>query len=160
MAVSSTFAFTCDTRETLTAGVDGADNPVIYHNGFNVTGVIDSTTTPDAEGIVSKTLAMTAGAYTIDLSSMTGTNGAAVNMTGKAIRIFRIENAGAAAMTIAKGASNGHTGLGATFQAAIPIGGAIQFYLKSGGVAVSGTDKTLDIAGTGTDSFNLTIVYG
>lgn len=160
MSVQASFNISMTVEETLSSGVDGAENPIITHDGFDVTGIYSSTTTPDVEYCVVKTIALTAGAYTIDLSSMTGTNGAAVVGTGKKIRLLRITNNGANAMTFAKGASNGHTGLGSAFSATIPVGGTAAWILADGGVAIGSGDKTIDVSGTGTQTFSMTLVLG
>lgn len=160
MALSATFNFSIDVAETLASGVDGASNPIINHNGYNVTGRYTDASTPDVEYCVVKSVALSAGAYTLDLTNMTGTNGAAVNGNAKKIRLLRITVPGTNAITVAKGASNGHTGLGSSFSLVIPAGGTVALDLSSNGVAISGTDKTLDFSGTGTDTFKLTLVLG
>lgn len=163
MSVDVTADLKLEIAETLTTGVNGAATPIINHGGadsdFRAYGRLTSTTTPDVEGCVVKTVTLTAGAYTLDLTSMTGTNGATVDATGKKIRFLKIVNDHATqTLTVAKGASNGHTGFGSSFSLRVDGGGAL--LLRYGSVAVGSGDKTFDFTGTGTNTFQLSLVYG
>ena len=111
MSVTVTWSNDVTVAETLTSGVTGASNPIIRHNGFNApksgeaeVATLTASTTPAATKVAEGNLALTAGAYTIDLTSLTGTNGASVTFNGLTVRNILIRNKGAAAMTFAKGA--------------------------------------------------------
>lgn len=160
MAVSVSYALRVNVRETLDSGVDGASTPVITHNALDVTGTINATSTPPATKHIQDTSALTAGAATIDLTALTGTGGATVNMTGLKVQIFRFKNNGAATMTIGEGATNGYELLGNAWSIAVPAGGAIQLVLNETAPDVGASAKTIDIAGTGTQAFQISIVAG
>ena len=104
---------------------------------------------------------MTAGAATLDLRACEGTQGA-VDLNGLKPRVIIIEaKAGNAnPITIAKGASNGYTGFGAAFSITLQPGQKVMIDDNGAGTAVSGTVKTLDVSGTGTQGLNYMIVGG
>lgn len=161
MSVDATLTLKFDIRETLSTGVSGASNPVITHDAYAFAERFTSATTPDIESTVVKSLSLTAGAYTLDLTTATGTNGATVDASGKKIRAIKITNSSASnTLTVAKGASNGHTGLGSAFSVVLPANGIIALYMGSGGADVGASDKTLDFAGTGTNSFTVEYLIG
>lgn len=103
---------------------------------------------------------MTAGAATIDLTSLTQVGlSSAVSLSGLKIRAIQIlaPAANAAAITVAPGASNGYTQIGTV--GPIKPGGSALLILP-GTSAVDGTHKNLDISGTGTDSVSIQVVAG
>ncbi len=121
---------------------------------------LSATTTPAAQDSASFVQALTAGAATIDLSALTGTNGRAVNGTGKKILAIFLKPLGANPMTFTAGASNGYLLFGASGSVAVPNGG---FLLKGFGSALSaidGTHKTIDVAGTGSQTCQVQILFG
>ena len=100
------------------------------------------------------------GAATINLASLTGVNGAAQDLTGKKIRWLKLKNTGSNTVTISKGASNGYTGFGSAFSLEIKGGGEATIYCAGNGVAVAAGVRTLELAGTGTDSFSFAVGAG
>lgn len=163
MSVDVTYDSRLLIAETITVGVDGADNPVIYHGGpesdFASLARFTGTTTPDVVDHVTKVFTLTAGAYTLDLTSMVGTGSVAKDGTTYKVRFLKITNNHATqTLKVAKGASNGHTGFGSDF--AVTVDGAGEITLKFGSVAIASNNKTLDFTGTGSNTFNLSVVYG
>lgn len=160
MAVQATVTLGVSVRETLEVGVDGANAPVVRHDQFpsNIT-LNGSSAAPVTKPVVDN-LALSAGAYTIDLTSMTGTNGAAVNGTGLKVQAIHIRNNGAAAMTITPGSSNPYNLLGSSFSVVLAPGQEFAFYGNEAAPDISGSAKEIDIAGTGTDDFDLSLVMG
>lgn len=63
-------------------------------------------------------------------------------------------------VTVSKGASNGYTGFGASFSMEIKGGGEVTIYCAGNGVAVAAGVRTLDLSGTGTDSFSFAVGAG
>lgn len=135
-------------------GLLAANNPPTISAMPNLGVSLGPGTTPAVTAAALQTFSFTAGAVTIDLTSLTGMNGAAVSLSALKGRGVVIYNpVGNASITVAKGASNGYTGLGSAFSIVIPAGGWFVFYDGGNGVAVSGSDKTLDVTGSGVQSF-------
>jgi hypothetical protein len=135
-------------------------------DGFNNEHALTPSTTPDADDVWGGLVTLSGGAATIDLTALTGADSATKNFDGKKIRAIKVraKSTSAGAFTIAKGASNGYTGFGATFSVTLPAnasGGAwFMFYDAGGGTAVSGTVKTLDVSGTGAQVLEVIVVAG
>jgi hypothetical protein len=144
----------------LPTGDDISGTPVVIHGGFDTsTGLLTGSTTPDVTAAAYETVTLSGGAATVDLTALT-LNGDAVSLSGLKPRAIRFKNTGANNMTIAKGASNGYDGLGGSFSVTLEPGQAVMFDLGSAGNAVGGTNKTLDVSGTGTDTLQLSAVAG
>lgn len=169
MAASAkvTMKFTVD--ETLTGGVAGIDSPNVTHNKFKVDNVtLDGSSTPIITTVVSFTQALTASAATIDLTSLTEAGGASVDLTGLKIQGLFIEptDTNTATAKFTTGATNGYDlGGSATFEIVIGKGatGLSVGYAQTwndDSQDVAATDKDIDIAGTGTESFDIIILAG
>jgi hypothetical protein len=85
-----------------------------------------------------------------------------VDLNGLKPRAVLFENPATNAnpITIAVGASNGYTGFGADYSETLQPGQKVLKRLGSAGTAVSGTVKTLDISGTGTQALKYQMVAG
>lgn len=144
------------------AGYVNATQNAVTFDGGNLSTTLSPSTTPPVTVAAVGSQAMTAGAATIDLRALTGVNGVAVDLNGLKPRAILFENpvANANAITIAKGASNGYTGLGAAFSYVLQPGQKALFYCAASGTAVSATVKTFDISGTGTQALKYQIVAG
>lgn len=160
MSVKTQYQSKVTTDETLETAVTAAASPTLTHSAFDTATTLHATTSPTATKCAYVTGALSAGAATVDLTSLTGTNGAAVTFLALKVRVIKLKNTGAADLTIAKGASNGHTGFGSSFSVTVHAGGEVTIYDGGNGVAVSGSDKTLDLSGTGTNAFQLSLVAG
>lgn len=158
MALSTQIQLKVTTTETLT-GDDLIANSQLIHSGYDTDTTLTGSTTPDVTKAAYQTVALSGGAATVDLTSLL-LNGQAVTLDGLQPRAFHFKNTGAADMTIAKGASNGFTGLGASFSVTLKTGQEVAFYLSTNATAVSSTVKTLDLSGTGTDTLQLSVVAG
>lgn len=153
-------------RKLATAPAANASRNYVTLDGYDNTHELTASTTPDADYGDAFELTLTAGAVTLDLTAITGPDAGTISYSGKKIRAikFRAKSTSAGAFTIAKGASNGYTGFGSAFSVTLPAnaaGGAwFMFYDAGGGTAVSGTVKTLDITGTGTQVIEVAVVAG
>ena len=98
------------------------------------------------------TLALVAGAATVDLTNLAGD----IDGTGKAVTVLRVTNHGANALTIAKGATTGY-GLLAGDTAIVVDAGATVTQTFPASDTVGPTVKTLDVAGTATQTSDWTI---
>lgn len=126
--------------------------PNLTGNGLDENYNLDSTTTPAVTMNAAGTVTLSAGSATLDLTSMTGLDGAARNGSGLKVVALKIKNNSTHSITIVKGASNGFTGFGSSFSMLIPPGATRLFFESVNGTAVSGSVKTLDFSGTGTDT--------
>lgn len=154
---------------------------VVYKSGVDVTERFDTSTTaggkttfpfastvklgaatsPAASEAGYCTQAMTAGAATIDLTSVATSRGRTMTYSGLKIRAIRLYNPSTnASITVAKGASNGYTGFGSAFSIVLRPGYEVTIYDGGNGVAVSGSVKTLDISGTGSEVLQFAISGG
>lgn len=138
-----------------------AGNAKVTHSSLNVSKSLDvnapagTNTTVTAQGKVT----MVAGAGTLNLAAAPGTAGV-VDLTGLKLRtiLFHAAVANANPITVAIGAANGYTGLGAAFSLTLDPG-------KSQGVepnatAVAAGVRLFDITGTGAQELEFIITAG
>lgn len=144
------------------AGFASATKKSITYDGGSESVVLTPTSTPPATLHGVGQVALSSGIATLDLRALTGVNGVAVDLNGLKPRAILFENPATNAnpITIAKGASNGYTGLGSSFSLTLAPKEKILLYLDDAGTAVSGTVKTLDLTGTGAQVLNYQIVAG
>jgi len=159
MAVDATIVFTATPQETLT-GADGATSPQISFDAFNTQVRLSATSTPPITKVICKTISLTAGAYTIDLTTETGTNGVAIAATGLKVQFIRVKNLGANTMTFSEGASNGYALRGSSWTQPVYTGGSWMEFFNDATPDVASGDRTIAVAGTTTQQFQLTILLG
>ena len=161
MSVRATVIQQLTIHETLTTGVPASAAPVITHSGFNRTLALNASSTPPATKCVSISGSLTAGAATIDLTSMTGANGT-VTFSGLRVQAMYFQNRSSSnPMTISDGASNGYLIFGnSSGQVTLGPGGSILLYAADYPSDVSGSVKNIDLAGTGTDSYYCELLAG
>jgi hypothetical protein len=93
--------------------------------------------------VVQTTQALTAGAATIDFTASPYSGG-----TSTLIRLFLMNPvSNANDMTVVKGTTNGYTGFGSALSITLKPGQSVQLQSST---ALSGSVKTLDVSGTGT----------
>lgn len=163
MSINATVNCGMGGTRTLATGVDNFSAPAIRF-AVGGTRAFTAGSTPDGEEMVCPEIALTAGAYTIDLTALPDVNGATTTLTGKKVRALFFENLGAANMTFAKGASNGLDCLSGSWsmvllpgeRRCIDLGG-----VSTGSIAdISGSNKTIDVTGTGTQEFDFGVIVG
>jgi hypothetical protein len=150
-------------RLTETISVDGIGSQQFDYTEFDrTTGRYYASSTVTATKCVVDKLALTGGAATIDLTALTGPNGAAVTFSGLKVigGVFFLPttNSGAS-LTIAKGASNGYE-LQSTHSIICTKGCWHLMEFGSRPSAVGGSNKTLDLSGTSTDQLWYALVAG
>lgn len=143
---------------------------VVRYDAWDDEFDLSATSTPPATLFGAAVITMTAGAATIDLRALVCTDGITRDFNGLKVRTikFRASSANANAITVVKGASNGFTGLGASFSLTLPVptgttDGQIPFNVfhdGGGGTAVSATVKTLDVSGTGAQVLHVEVIGG
>ena len=163
MSVVTTLQATCTVTETLDDSVASASTPVIVHDNFNVNLTLNATSDAPATNVIGLSQALTAGAATIDLTSLTQSGGGTFDATGLKLQVFQLKNGtgNAGAVTISDGASNGYNLFGdASGQVTCGVGGHIQWYQHDKLDDVGASDAEIDLSGTGTDSFDIIMVFG
>jgi len=162
MPVSATVAGTLTVAETLATNVVDATSPVITHNGFNFSATLNASSTPPISKMASFQKALSTGAATIDCTSLIGTNGASVDFTGLKVQgyIFQNPATNANAITVTVGASNGLLLHGASWKVILQPGEQLMFLGLNVSQTVGSGNKTIDLAGTGSQALNCILVAG
>lgn len=162
MAISARYSAELSVSETLESNVAAATSATIRHEGFNSAYNIRPAN-GDAPGaiVVADILSLTAGALTIDLTNLAGTDGTK-DGTGLKVQAVLIRNhdEGNAAMTFGVGASNGYQLKGATWEETLLVGQEMLFYGNDATPDIEASAKTIDVTGTGTESFQFMVVLG
>jgi hypothetical protein len=163
MSVTVDYALRCNVAETLETEVDAAPSPVVNHTSFSSRGTLTATSTVPATKVSAETVALVAGAYTIDLTALNGTNGSTVVGTGLKVQLFKFKNLGtgtAATMTLTPGA-DAYNLFGAAFSVIVAAGQEIEFFGNDATPDVAaGSADEISVAGTGAETFELMIVLG
>ncbi len=162
-SISAAYSLGVTVTETLTT----TDDPFIDTSDavakfkLLASGTLNSGSSPDAELMCSMQKAMSAGAGTLDLTSLTH-RGAAVSFSGKKVRLAVLRNPGTNgnAITLTEGASNGIPLFGTSFSITLQPGEMTCFYLGDTAPTVSGSDKTIDLAGTLAQALDVLMVAG
>lgn len=163
MSISLTYAATATVEETLETNVDSLGATTarqITHNAFNESAALTASTTPPVTKVACFIATLSGGALTINLASLTGTNGATVDMTGLKVQVLRVKNLGANNLTIVPGGSNGIDLFGVSSSVTVYPSGHVMFYFNDASPDVASGDRTLDLTGTTTQTSEWTIVAG
>jgi hypothetical protein len=121
---------------------------------------LNATSTPVVNTVAATTLTFAVGVASINLAAAIGTNGVVVDATGKALQVIKFQAGAdnAAAIVIAKGASNGWGGLGA-FSIELAPGAEVLIYVAETAL-VAADNRLFDITGTNGDILNVELVFG
>lgn len=165
MAITrATCGVTLEVVETVAVNADqiNATRNSVTFDGQSEKSALTASTTPNVTVHAVGTKTLVAGAVTLDLRTLTGLNGVAVDLNGLKPRMIVFENPSTNAnpVTIVFGSATPYTGLGAAFNLTLPVATKAAFLLGTAGVAVSATVKFLDITGTGSQVLNYEIVAG
>jgi hypothetical protein len=157
MSVSAQYSGQLTVTETITTGLADvlASNNVVQHAAWNKTITITGTYT------ASFVVTLSGGAFTIDLTSLTGTNGASISLSGLKVLAFLIlvPNTNANPFTIAKGAANGYQLKGASWNEQFQPGDHMVCY-PTNAPTVGGSAKNIDCSGTGSQTAQIVVVGG
>jgi len=162
MAVSIAPIISFTALETLDIGVDAAPSPEVVHNGFNLTNtLLNSASTPPVTTTSYQTYALVSGALTIDLQALLGVNDEVQDATGLKLQTIIIRNpSGNNTITIGEGAANGYPIWGAGNDLEVPADSEIGMKFADTLADVAAADSEIDIAGTGTETFDVGICLG
>lgn len=143
-------------KELTTLGIDPTLSNGVYSNSilgqaWKFDGSVGPLPTKAWHGVVT----LTAGAATLDLTSLADAILTTISMSGlKMLGIIAYPDAANThTISVAAGASNGYTGWGSI----VDRGALGPLYYTS---AVDGTHKNLDFAGTGTEKMNVVVLFG
>lgn len=149
-----------------TFSTDAAVDTTIPLSGFNVQGPkLTGTSTPPVSVESYQEYDLVAGAKTIDLTALVDSLGVTRDCTGLKLQtLIFINPTGNASMNIAPGGSNPYPIFGASNDITVPGNAAgdsiVALVFPEGCPDVAAGVKTIDIAGTGTESFKLGVVLG
>ena len=162
MAVTITPTINFAAVETLDTGVDGATSPSVTHNKFNIPSVTHNSGSSAPVTMASyRTYTLSGGAKIIDLRALLGVGDESQDANGLKLQTIVIRNpSGNNTLTVGEGAVNGFPLFGAGNDVDFPGDSEMGFHIPEGVVNVSGTDKTIDVAGTGTEKFDMGITLG
>lgn len=142
--------------------VSGSDNTITV-NGLDesetYTGSTDVPVSKHAEG----SKALSSGTATLDLAALPGqTADETVNATGLKAQLVKLRNKATNAndITVSKGASNGHTLLGSSWEITLKPGQSVTLKGDEAGPDVASNNKTLDLTGTGSQELEYLFVFG
>jgi hypothetical protein len=162
MSVSVIYSSILTVKDTLSAGVGLVSQPVVTHDGLNTGGDFSGTTTPAVTKVASGTATLSSGAATINLAALTGPGGAPVDFTGLKVQFAKITAPATNAndIVITPGASNGIDLFGGSSSLTIRPGMEILVKFNDQGPDVASGDRTIDLAGTGSQTLNYEFVAG
>lgn len=104
--------------------------------------------------------ALSGGAKTLDLTALYTVGGGSADGTGYKVQGFYFKNLGANAMTIVGGASNGYLIFGTSGSVVIQPSGWMVINHIDASADVSSTVKTIDVSGTGSQTFECAMILG
>ena len=162
MSVAATYKSGVVVKETLTASVAGADSPIITHDVYDSEITLNAGSTPPATDAVFWQQDLAAGTATIDLTSLTGTNGESIDGTGKRVQVLKFKALAANANTIAviPAAANGYELSGADFKITLSPGQEFLYYGNEATPEIGAAAKDFTLTGTGTQGLEVSIVLG
>ena len=165
MSVTLSYTSNLTATEILESNVPAVSitaNKEVKHTGFNKVVTLNSSSTPPTTKVAAFEQALAAGAATIDLTALTGTNGVSVDGTGLKVQAIKLVNkaANSTAMTLSKGLTNGYDAWGANFEVDVAPGAEIVMFTNDAGSDIGAANKTLDIAGSGIETAQIIIIMG
>lgn len=165
MSVSVTYTSDVTVVETLSSSSTPSaleGNRRVTHTAYNTSLPLTSTTDVPATVVAGFNTALTSGSGSIDLTSMTGTNGVTVDATSLKVQIIKVrassDNTGA--VTLSEGASNGYELAGDSWSVALSPGQELLMYGNDKTPDVGASAKIIDLSGTGTDDVDVIVVAG
>jgi len=151
-----------DVREILASGVAGASDKTVIHDQYRIIETLKAGSSVPVTTVAAFSQALSTGTATIDLTSLTGTNGASVDATGLKLQAMYVENtSGNATLEVDVGASNGYNlGNSAATEIHLGDGMAGMFFYNEGNPDVGASAKDIDLVGTGSEASKWIMVFG
>lgn len=164
MAVTAKGILNLSVKETITTGIgSNSPDPNTTHLSFQ-TDELDASSTVPATIVVETTHTLSGGSLTVDLTSLTGTNGSSVSASGLKLQYFtaKCPTSNTGALTLETGSVNGFSIDDAAAAWLIPVhpGGWVMWYGVNLSQDVAGGDLAIDLSGTSTDTVDMIYVFG
>lgn len=162
MSVTLTYASTATVAEVLTTNTDSttAANRTVTHTEFNESGTYTGATAVPVTTCAFFVKALAAGTATVDLTALTGTNGAAVDGSGLKLQYIRVKNLGANVLALKFGAANPYNLAGATWTITLSQNQIFEYWGNDATPDIAVGAKNIDMAGTLVQTSEWTIVMG
>jgi len=161
MSVTATIKLEVKAAETLNNTPSAAaTKKIVTHEEYTDTHTLTSATTPPVTQCADWREALTDGAATVDLTAMTGTNGATIVGTGLKVQGLKVKNLGANTLTLTFGASNPYNLLGAAFVIVLAQNQEFAFYGNDATPDIASGAKEIDLSGTGTQTSEWSVIVG
>ena len=165
-ATQLNFRFNATVRYTVDDQTDASENPILLLNQFNSFGTRNASSTVPVTKTYADTVALVAGAKTLDFTSLTSPGGAALDCTGLKLQLMLVQNTAANnSLRISIGAANPYDFMGAatgdiTLLSSATEAGRFMQYFPDTLENVDATHKTIDFAGTLVEEFDIMLVFG
>lgn len=167
-AVTAHWNMRCDVEETIALSEDLAEaDPTYVHTIADTRGTLNATSTPAVTKTFSDTLNLTAGAATLDLTSLSGPAGTTVDFTDLKVHLVKLScpSTNTAGITVDRGAANAYNLFGADNSTAEQVevlpGATCEFFHGNNETEdVDATHKSVQFAGTGTEAIDVILVAG
>lgn len=167
MAVSAKFIQELGVTETLSLGLDLVTNPSVFHGigtDGRVSGTLTASSVVPGTKVYSDTITLSAGAYTIDLTTLGGPLSTSVTLSGLKPQLWMIQAASTNTdvLEFDVGGTNGYNwGGDATSHIALTAGASVLFYWPDNLADVGASAKTIDVSSADVDAiFKIVIVAG
>ena len=160
MSVTSTISLAMPAIHTLTSAAVASANNTVTLNAYDESHALSGTTTPPITTPAYFLATLVDGALTIDLTALSGTNGATVSGSGLKVQALHVKNLGANALTIGEGVANGYELAGNAWTCILAQNQEVMFYLNDAAPDIDGTHKNIDLAGTTTQTSEWSILMG
>lgn len=165
MSVSLTYGLTATGVETLETNVFalGANTKrQVTIDALNQSLSLNASSTPPVTKVAFGEVSLSAGAATLDLTSLTGVNGKTVSLSGLKVQIIVLVNksTNANSMSFTEGAVNGYALAGASWLLALQPGQHFCMYGADATPDVAVADLAIAVTGTGTQTFQYLIYAG
>lgn len=167
-AVTAHYNLRLQVEETIALSEDLAQaDPTYTHDIADIRGTLNATSTPAVTKTFSDTINLSAGAATLDLTSLSGPAGTTVDFTGLKVHLVKLScpSTNTAGITVDRDSSNAYNLFGADNASAEQVevlpGASCLFYHGDDQTEdVSATKKGVQFAGTGTEAINVILVAG
>lgn len=133
----------------------------LTHSAFNEAVTLSSSTVTITKCWVTSK-AMSAGAATIDLTSLTDLTQTGTTLSGLKVQAVYFGNpsTNANAITITEGGTNGHALMGSAWKIILQPGQWIVWFGNEASQDVGASDLSWDISGTGSQALDIALVAG